>query len=143
MSDQLIEFFGNNHILVLAFVGLLGFTLYNEYRLASRKFQNLTPMMAVKQMNDDDNFVVLDVREPNETAGGKIRDAIQIPVGSVMKRIGEIEKYKEKPILVYCRTGSRSAIACNNLIKQGFTNVHNLAGGITAWMDDHLPTSKK
>lgn len=143
MSDQLVEFIGNHQILVMAFAALLSFTLYNEYRIATRRFPNLSPAMAVKMMNEDEDFVVLDVREASETANGKITNAIQIPVGSVVKRIGEIEQHKEKPVLVYCRTGARSAIACNHLTKAGFTKVYNLAGGITAWIDDHLPTSKK
>lgn len=143
MSEQIVEFIGNHQLLVMAFAALLGFTLFNEYRIATRRFPNLSPAMAVKMMNEDEAFVVLDVREPAETANGKISNAIQIPVGSVLKRIGEIEKHKDKPVLVYCRTGARSAIACNHLIKQGFNRVYNLAGGITAWQDDHLPTSKK
>lgn len=143
MSDQLVEFIGNHQILVMAFAALLSFTLFNEYRIATRRFPNLSPAMAVKMMNADEDFVVLDVREASETANGKITSAIQIPVGSVVKRIGEIDQHKEKPVLVYCRTGARSAIACNHLIKHGFSNVYNLAGGITAWQDDHLPTSKK
>ncbi len=143
MSDQLVEFVGNHTLLVVAFAGLLGFTLFNEFRIASRRFPNLSPAMAVKMMNEDEDFVILDVREPSETAGGKISNAIQIPIGSLGKRISEIEKHKDKPVLVYCRTGTRSAIACGNLNKQGFSRVYNLAGGITAWQDDHLPTSKK
>ncbi len=143
MSDQLVEFIGNHALLVIAFAGLLGFTLFNEFRIATRRFPNLSPAMAVKMMNDDEDFVVLDVREPSETKDGKISDAIQIPVSALGKRMVELEKHKDKPVLVYCRTGARSAIACGNLSKQGFSKVYNLAGGITAWQDDHLPTSKK
>ena len=87
--------------------------------------------------------VVLDVREPAETVGGKIAKAIQIPVGAVTKRIGELEKHKDKTLLVYCKTGARSGTSCKELSKNGFDKVFSLSGGITAWQQAHLPISKK
>lgn len=93
-------------------------------------------------MNSED-VVLLDVREASETAAGKIAKAIQIPVGAIGKRISELEKHKAKTILVYCKTGSRSGIACKELSKQGFEKVYSLNGGIMAWQDAHMPLSKK
>ena len=56
-----------------------------------------------------------------------------IPVGELESRLGEISDYKDKPVLVYCRSGNRSVTASNVLIDNGFTEVHNLLGGIGAW----------
>ncbi len=142
MLAQISEFAANHPLLVMAFVILLGLTFFNELKIATQKFASLTPAAAVQLMNSDD-VVVLDVREPSETVGGKIARAIQIPVGAVTKRIGELEKHKNKTLLVYCKTGARSGMACRELSKNGFDKVFSLNGGITAWQEAHLPISKK
>ena len=142
MLDQLTEFAGNHPYLVIAFVVLLALTFFNEMKIATQRFASLTPSAAVQLMNNED-VVLLDVREPSETVGGKIAKAIQIPVGAVAKRIGELEKHKSKTMLVYCKTGARSGLACKELSKQGFDKVYSLNGGITAWQEAHLPISKK
>ncbi|UCH42016.1 MAG: rhodanese-like domain-containing protein [Gammaproteobacteria bacterium] len=140
--DQLTEFAGNHPYLVIAFVVLLALTFFNEMKIATQRFASLTPSAAVQIMNNED-VVLLDVREPSETVGGKIAKAIQIPVGAVAKRISELEKHKNKTMLVYCKTGARSGLACKELSKQGFDKVYSLKGGITAWQEAHLPISKK
>ena len=142
MLAQVTEFAANHPFLVIAFVALLALTFFNELKIATQKFASLTPAAAVQLMNNDD-VVVLDVREPSETVGGKIAKAIQIPVGAVAKRIGELEKHKNKTLLVYCKSGARSGLACKELSKKGFDKVYSLSGGITAWQEAHLPISKK
>jgi len=142
MLTQIPDFAVNHPVLVLAFVVLLVLTFFNELKIVSQRFSKLSPAAAVQLMNSQD-VVVLDVREPSETAGGKIARAIQIPVGALAKRVGELTKHKDKSLLVYCKTGSRSGLACKELDKQGFEKVFNLDGGVTAWQDAHLPLSKK
>ena len=142
MLEQLSEFAGNHPYLVMAFAVLLALTFFNEMKIATQRFASLTPAAAVNLMNGED-VVLLDVREPSETAGGKIAKAIQIPVGSVGSRINELEKHKEKTMLVYCKTGARSGVACRELSKNGFDKIFSLSGGITAWQEAHLPLSKK
>ena len=142
MLAQISEFAGNHPYLVIAFVVLLALTFFNEMKIATQRFASLTPAAAVQLMNTED-VVLLDVREPSETAGGKIGKAVQIPAGAVEKRVGELEKHKNKTLLVYCKTGARSGAACRELSKNGFDKVYSLKGGIMAWQDDHLPISKK
>jgi rhodanese-related sulfurtransferase len=121
---------------------LLALVFFNEMKIATQRFASLTPAAAVQLMNKED-VVVLDVREPSETVGGKIAKAIQIPVGAVAKRVGELEKFKDKTLLVYCKSGARAGIACKELSKNGFDKVYSLNGGLLAWQDAHLPVSKK
>ena len=142
MLDQVIEFSFNHPFLVIAFAVLLVLVFLNEMKIATQRFATLTPAGAVQLMNTED-VVVVDVREPSETAGGKIAKAIQIPVGAIKKRIGELEKHKNKTLLVYCKTGARSGAACKELSQAGFEKVYSLNGGMLAWQDAHLPTSKK
>ncbi len=142
MTDQIIEFSGNHPLLVMAFVTLLALVFFNEMKIATQRFASLTPASAVQLMNRED-VVVLDVREPGEVQGGKIAGAIQIPFSGLAKRIGELDKHKGKTLLVYCKTGARSGMACKALSKAGFDKVFSLNGGLAAWQDAHLPLSKK
>jgi rhodanese-related sulfurtransferase len=122
---------------------LIAVIIFNEVRNLSQKFIKLSPGAAVQLMNNNDEAVFLDVREPGETSNGKITKAIQIPVGSVKERIAELQKHKNKPVVVYCKTGARSSIACNTLTSNGFGEVYNLTGGIMSWQEAHLPIGKK
>lgn len=143
MLDQIAEFSVNHPFLVMAFLILLGLTFFNELKIATQRFASLTPAAAVKLMNNED-VVVLDVREPSETAaGGRIAKAIQIPFSGLAKRIGELEKHKQNTLLVYCKSGARAGAACRELSKHGFDKVFSLNGGMLAWQDAHLPISKK
>jgi len=126
----------------MAFAVLLALTFFNEMKIATQRFASLTPAGAVNLMNSED-VVVLDVREPSETAGGKIAKAIQIPMSALSKRVGELDKHKGKTVIVYCKTGARASAACKQLGKQGFEKVYSLNGGMLAWQDAHLPISKK
>ena len=74
---------------------------------------------------------VIDVRNRSEWEAGHIPGAIHIPVGHLVERLGEIPR--DKPIVVQCQSGGRSAIAASWLHKLGVTEASNLAGGIVGW----------
>lgn len=94
------------------------------------------------QLINHKNALVLDVREEGEYKLGHILDSRLIPLGKLNERAGELEKYKEQPIVVVCRSGLRSTTACVLLGKRGFTQAYNLTGGITAWQKANLPLEK-
>lgn len=98
-------------------------------------------LKATRLFNDD--ALVLDVREDKEYAAGHIPKAKHIPLGQLAGRIKEIESHKDKPVLVTCRSGNRSARACAMLKKAGFATVYNQAGGIVAWERANLPVTQK
>lgn len=102
---------------------------------------NLSPSDAVLLINRS-NALVLDVRDEAEYAAGHITDARNIPLNALDSRIQEISKLKDKPILVNCQAGMRSSKAVNALQKHGFTQVHNLQGGLNAWQQAKLPVVK-
>ena len=136
--DQLIEFSTNNSLMVGSFMALLSYLIFSEYRTFTQKFDVITPSGAVNIMNQNDS-IVIDVRESNELKDAAIADHKHIPLGSFQGRINELEKYKDKDIVVYCRSGHRSASACRTLTNNGFEKIHNLKGGIMAWQDAQLP----
>jgi len=94
------------------------------------------------QLINHKNAFVLDVREESEFNTGHILNSRQIPLGKLGERIGELERYREQPIVVVCRSGQRTTAACVLLGKQGFSQVYNLAGGILAWQKANLPLEK-
>lgn len=95
------------------------------------------------QLINHENALVLDVREASEFNAGHIANAKHIPVGQLANSLKTLDKHKELTIVVNCRSGGRSAMACGVLRKNGFTKVYNLKGGITAWQQANLPTTVK
>ncbi|MBM6861297.1 rhodanese-like domain-containing protein, partial [Clostridium saudiense] len=85
---------------------------------------------ALKLMNEVDDLLILDVRRFSEFKSGKIPNSINIPVDDLEFELDEIKEFKEKPILVYCKSGIRSSVACSLLEEEGFSNLYNLRGGI-------------
>ncbi|WP_291650892.1 rhodanese-like domain-containing protein [Clostridium sp.] len=85
---------------------------------------------AQKLIKDKEDLLILDVRRPNEFKESKITNSINIPVDELEWELDEIEEYKNKPILVYCKVGVRSSVACSILEEEGFSNLYNLRGGI-------------
>lgn len=94
---------------------------------------------AAKQMMDTLEVFILDVREPAEFKAGRIPGAVNIPIRDLPKRLGEIPK--GKPIILYCGSGHRGAMALVYLRGQGY-NVRNVLGGFKAWSEANLPVEK-
>jgi rhodanese-related sulfurtransferase len=102
---------------------------------------SVTPNEAVMLINHG-NALVLDVREDVEFAMSHIADARHVPLSQLASRLNELNKWKNKPVVVNCQSGMRSAKACAVLRKNGFTQVSNLAGGLAAWQSAKLPVTK-
>lgn len=90
----------------------------------------------------DKSLVVLDVRTPEEFAAGHIAGARNIPHDQLPNRIAELMGDKDKDIVVYCRSGRRSAIAQEALESQGFKRVKHLEGDMLKWEADKRPISQ-
>lgn len=80
-----------------------------------------------------DQPMMLDVRQPEEYADGHIPGSMLIPLGELPARLSELEEYRDKEIIVICRSGNRSGQACMFLDMRGFTNAKNMRGGMLAW----------
>ncbi len=106
-----------------------------------RRGASVTPNEAVMLINHG-NALVLDVREDVEFAMNHIAGARHLPLSLLASHLNELDKWKNKPVIVNCQSGMRSAKACAVLRKNGFTQVSNLAGGLAAWQSAKLPVSK-
>ena len=91
----------------------------------------------VEAIRQNPAVFLLDVREPEEYAAGHIPNITLIPSGEVAARLAELPR--DKTIIVTCRTGNRSAQVADLLRDQGFTNAHNMIGGIVAWEEAGYP----
>jgi rhodanese-related sulfurtransferase len=96
----------------------------------SKGCKNIRPEELNDKISTNENFLLLDVRTPQENATQAIRGSYLIPLQELNYRVDELPKNKE--IVVYCRVGNRSAFACSYLSRLGY-NVKNLEGGILLW----------
>lgn len=86
-----------------------------------------------KLINDGEVTLILDVRNEDEFAEGHLKNAIQIPVKELKENLSDIEKFKDELVLVYCRSGKRSAEAIDILKENGFKNLVHMKDGISKW----------
>ena len=106
-----------------------------------RQTKEVGTMEAVQLINRRD-AVVLDVRETGDFEAGHIANARHIPEAQVNERIRELEKFKARPIIVSCRTGTRAPTIAGVLRKRGFQEAVALRGGIAAWQQSGMPLPK-
>lgn len=113
----------------------------NSLRAESKmSYINLTPQEFHKQYSENKtNALLLDVRTEGEYNSAHIANSLLIPVQVLADQLKKIEKYKNKPVYIYCRSGNRSVTAANILLDAGFTKVYQLPGGIGAWARAGLP----
>lgn len=136
--EQLLEFAGNHLGLFAALGIILAILAWTGLQGRLGGVRSIGPAEATLLINHED-AVVLDVREPSEVKDGVILSSVHIPVGQLKDSLGKLQKYRERPIIVACRSGSRSQSACATLSRGGFTRVHNLRGGMLAWQNANLP----
>lgn len=135
------EFLLNNIALVALFLASGALLLWPELSRFAGGANSVGTLEATRLMNQP-GALVLDVREDAEFAAGHLPRARHIPLGQLSGRLGEIAKFKEKPVIVTCRSGARSGSACRTLKNAGFTQVFNLKGGVGAWSQASLPVER-
>ncbi|MFD3261443.1 rhodanese-like domain-containing protein [Paenibacillus lentus] len=101
--------------------------------MAGRVNKEITPPELSERLKKGEKIMMLDVREPDEWAAGHVRGAKHIPLGQVLERLNELNADEE--LVVICRSGNRSGLACELLQEKGF-NVVNMTGGLLAWEDE-------
>lgn len=134
-----MEFVQQNMMWVIAAV-VSGVMLISSFIRGGGK--GISVSEATLLINRED-ALVLDVRETSEWSNGRIPNARHIAQGQLAKHLSELEKYKEKPVIVVCASGNRSSTACGTLQRAGFTRVFNLLGGMGAWSGAGLPVTTK
>ena len=104
-----------------------------------KKYEDVDANAAITLMDEKD-LTILDVREAKERKAGYIANDTHIPLAQVKNKLNTLDNSKK--ILVYCRSGSRSAHIAGLLTRNNFEQVYNLKGGINAWQRANLPIKK-
>jgi rhodanese-related sulfurtransferase len=135
------EFLVHHWALASSFLIILGLLMATEMKRKVLGFKDIPTDEAIRLINRD-NAVVLDVREDTEYREGHIINAMHIPLGLLDARVNQLEKHKDRPIIVCCKAGQDSARAGVTLRKHGFNPVYKLGGGIAAWKNANLPVER-
>ncbi len=140
--DRYIEFIGNNPLLFVMLAVVVVLIAWTEWRRARRAYKEVSPVEAVQLINRED-ALVLDVREEHEIKSGKINGAKHIPFSVLRQRLDELARYRDRALIISCRTGVRAAQAGEMLRKNQFHKLYGLKGGIAAWENANLPLVKR
>jgi rhodanese-related sulfurtransferase len=136
--EQIFEFIGNHYILVSIFVFLLVAFIINEGKQGGSA---ITPGNLVKLVNRE-GAVIVDIRDNKDFGNGHIAGAVSMPLAAIDSRVGELEKYKDKPIVLVCKMGQTASAAGRKLKAQGYEDVRRLSGGMAEWTATNLPVVK-
>ena len=136
--NQYIDFINNNPMLFILLAVIVGMIIWTEFRRMTRGFKEVSPVEAVQLINHD-AAILLDIREDAELSQGRIAGAKHIPLSVLKQRVEELNKYREKPIITFCRSGNRSVDASNLLKKNQFEKVYHMKGGLLEWENANLP----
>ena len=136
-----MEFVIHNWYLFLALIVVVYLLVSEPAQLKARNIKMLNVHDMLRLMNDK-GTTVIDVREVKEYAEGHMPHTINIPLAQLGERSGELEKSKEKPVIVVCKSGPRSKKGAMILAKNGFKELYALNGGVSDWQKDNLPLEK-
>ena len=139
--ETMFEFVKENILFIGLAIGSGFGLLWPMLNRGASGVPNLSATEAVLLLNRD-KPLVLDVRDAAEFAAGHIQGAKNIPLAELSDRLKEIEKFKDKPVLVHCQKGMRAKSACNTLKAQQFSKLNNLQGGLDTWIEAKLPVVK-
>ncbi len=135
------EFLSANWMVLLAAAVFVVLVLRAPLMRKLSGIEEIAPEKAVQLINQQDAMVI-DVREQQEWSGGHLPGARHIPLGDLQKYLKDMEQHHDRHVICQCASGMRSARAAATLRKAGFERVYSLRGGIHAWKDAGLPVEK-
>ena len=136
---EFIQFLQGELLLTGTLFALIILLIVNFYSEKYRKYQVVDTNGSVSLMNDDE-LIILDVREEKERSVGFLTNDLNIPMGQVKAKMDSLDKSKN--ILVYCKSGTRSDRIADILSKNDFQKVSSLKGGFNAWLKADLPIQR-
>lgn len=110
--------------------------------LAQRAGGPAVSTLEATQLINRKDALIVDVRSAEDYARGHILHARSLPSAQLPERIEELQKFKTRPIIVTCQTGTTAGSSCTALRKAGFGEVYLLSGGVSAWEQAGLPVAK-
>lgn len=134
--ERYLEFAVNHYILSLALIVVSYLLIQDLLELVFKKFNAISPQQAVTKINQGDT-IIIDVREAAEFKQKQLENAINAPLSTLTECVPELVEYKNKPVLIMCESGNRSASAARILSKAGFADLFVITGGMQAWETDY------
>ena len=138
--DRLLEYFSHHPILVGAVVLAAVVVFTYEARTRGSSFASISSQDLIRLMNQ--GALVLDIRKSEEFALGHVNGAKHLPSEQILTAGDSFKRFKDKPVVVYCDSGSLAAAAVRQLNQQGFTKAFTLRGGFSGWRAENLPVAK-
>lgn len=132
---QFFEFLAQQWMLSGALAACIVLLIQHESR---RGGPSLTPQQLINRVNQDE-AVIIDLRDPKEYKEGHIVDAMNIPHAKLQEKLGELESCRGKPLILVCKIGQHAGAAGKLLRANGFDDVSRLRGGMTEWNGSQLP----
>lgn len=132
--DRLFEFIANHWELVGMFAFFVVALFWDNNK---RSGQSVSPAEATIKINSE-NALVLDIRDTKDFSAGHLANAVNIPYAKLSERLSELEKHKERPIILVCKSGQTVGVAGKMLREKGF-NAMRLSGGMMEWSNQNLP----
>lgn len=136
--DRLLEFVVNHPELVGPFFVLVVLFILLETRRGGKTVST----HQLTHLVNREGALVLDVRDSKEFREGHITDARNIPFSSLKESLSQLDKFKDKPVVIVCKMGQHAGAAGRILHENGFKDVRRLSGGLTTWSSEGLPLVK-
>jgi rhodanese-related sulfurtransferase len=140
--EQLMEVAGNNGMLFAGFAVVLVLLIWTEISRFTRGYAELTPALAVQQINQG-NTSIVDISPAADFSKGHLSGSANIALSRFSNTDPEIEKLASEPVLVVCKNGVTAHQAAAKLVKMGAADVKVLKGGVTQWAADQYPLDRK
>ena len=131
-----LEFLAQQWILAIALLAVIIMLVLHEARKSG---PSLSPQQAINLVNTQQG-VFVDLRDAADYKKGHIVDALHIPASKVAERMAELEKFRDKPIVLVCKMGQQSGAAGKQLKAGNFDKVYKMSGGMLEWTNLQLPT---
>ena len=131
-----LEFLAQQWILAIALLAVIIMLVLHEARKSG---PSLSPQQAINLVNTQQG-VFVDLRDAADYKKGHIVDALHIPASKVADRMAELEKFRDKPIVLVCKMGQQSGAAGKQLKAGNFDKVYKMSGGMLEWTNLQLPT---
>lgn len=131
----LLEFVAQQWMLVGALAVVLVLLFMHEGRKSGA---TVSPQQAITMVNQEDG-VFVDLRDAKDYKTGHIVDALHIPSAKMADRMAELDKYRDKPVVLVCKMGQTSGAAGKQLLAAGYSRVYRMSGGMMEWTAQQLP----
>lgn len=131
-----LEFLAEQWILAAALLAVIIMLVMHETRKSG---PSLSPQQAINLVNGEQG-VFVDLRDAASYKQGHIVDALNIPAAKLQDRMAELDKYRDKPIVLVCKMGQQAGAAGKQLRAGNFEKVYKMSGGMMEWGNLQLPT---